>query len=178
MLALERDLEGRSARLIAIELCEAPWIEDEGAWHDGLAERGTARRRIEKARDLKKGAYLDLVTGRAKPWRTARVSPARVSPARVSPARVSGDRIGRKARATTPPLDPGWLRDPRDDRHEAVAEDGRGYVDTKGASDYVGLSVRTLRRMRKERRGPAYVRKGRRVLYDLRALDAWMEEDG
>ena len=165
VLALERDLEKRSARLIAIELFGASWIEDAGAWHDGLAERGTARRRIEKARDLRKGGFRDLVSGRAKPWRTAR---------------VSGGKAGRKGKsgAATPPLDPDWLPGARDGLREPAADDDEGYVDTRAAAAYVGLSVRTLRRMRREDRGPPYVRKGRRVLYDLRALDTWMKEDG
>ncbi len=160
MLALEGDLSGRSARLIAIGLFGASWIAD--AWHNGAAERGTARRRIEKARSLLKSGYLDLVTGRAKPWRTARTSSKRA-------------RAAAKATAATPPLDPDWFPDTREGRHEAAAPDGARYVDTRAAARRVGLSESTMRRMRREDRGPPYVRKGRRVLYDVRDLDAWME---
>ena len=131
------------------------------AWHDGLAERGTARRRVEKARSLLKGGYLDLVTGRAKPWRTTR---------------ASGGRSGKaaKARAVTPPLDPGWLTDPRSARHTPAGEDGRRHIGAKAAADYVGLSPSTMSRMRRENRGPPYARKGRRIIYDVHELDAWM----
>ena len=162
MLALEADLAGRSARLIAIGLFGASWIAD--AWHNGAAERGTVRRRIEKAHSLLEGGYRDLVTGRAKPWRTARAS-------------FDKSRAAAKARATTPPLDPDWFPDSRDGRHEAAAPEGARYLDTRAAARYVGLSESTMRRMRREDRGPPWVRKGRRVLYDIHALDAWMEED-
>ncbi|MDE0051578.1 MAG: helix-turn-helix domain-containing protein [Rhodospirillales bacterium] len=164
VLALEGYLAEKSARLIAIDLLGEPWIAQ--AWHNGAAERGTARRRKEKARELAGGAYLDLVTGRAKPWRTSRASSRRAKAAA-------------KARAATPPpLDPDWFPDPRDGPLEAAAPEDARYVDTGAAARYVGLSDSTMRRMRREHRGPPYVRKGRRVLYDLHALDVWMEGAG
>lgn len=159
MLALDGDLVKKSAREIALDLFEASRIE--GVWDDGLAERGTARRRIEKARELLEDDWRDLVTGRAKPWRTPRVAGGK-------------PRTAAKARASTPPLDPGWLSDPRDHRHEAAAADGRRHLSANEAAVYVGLSTRTLRRMRREERGPPCARKGRGIIYDVRDLDAWM----
>ncbi len=159
MLALDGDLAQKSVREIALDLFEASRIE--GVWDDGLAERGTARRRIEKVRALLERDWRDLVTGRAKPWRTPRVAGGQ-------------PRKAAKARVSTPPLDPGWLSDPRDDGHEAAAPDGRRHLGATAAAAYVGLSTRTLRRMRREERGPPCARKGRRITYDVRDLDDWM----
>ena len=55
-----------------------------------------------------------------------------------------------------------------------MADSGR-YVDTKAAADYVGLSPSTLNRMRVTGDGPRYSKVGRRVVYDLRDLDSWIE---
>ena len=42
------------------------------------------------------------------------------------------------------------------------------------ASEYLGLAEATLRNMRSQLRGPAYVRCGRRIRYRLIDLDAWL----
>ena len=50
------------------------------------------------------------------------------------------------------------------------------YLDTKAAADYLGLSPSTLNRMRVTGDGPRYSKLGRRVIYDVHDLDAWIEE--
>ena len=42
------------------------------------------------------------------------------------------------------------------------------------AADITGLSVKTLRRMRHEMRGPQYVKLGRRVVYSEADLGNWL----
>ena len=42
------------------------------------------------------------------------------------------------------------------------------------AADVTGLSVKTLRRMRHEMRGPQYVKLGRRVVYSKADLGNWL----
>jgi len=44
------------------------------------------------------------------------------------------------------------------------------------AARFLGLSVSTLNKMRLNGTGPRYLKLGRRVLYDLRDLDAWVAE--
>ena len=48
------------------------------------------------------------------------------------------------------------------------------YLDTKQAAAYVGLSVKTLEKLRVTGRGPRYAKAGRRVIYDRRDLDRWV----
>ena len=50
------------------------------------------------------------------------------------------------------------------------------YFNAKEAAAYLGLSARTLNRMRAPGKGPRYTKRGRRVIYDVVDLDAWMEE--
>ncbi len=50
------------------------------------------------------------------------------------------------------------------------------YLDTKQAAAYVGLSVKTLEKLRVTGRGPRYAKAGRRVIYDRRDLDRWVAE--
>ena len=50
------------------------------------------------------------------------------------------------------------------------------YLDTVEAGSYLGLSPSTLARMRVTGGGPRYSKAGRRVIYDLRDLDSWVEE--
>ena len=54
-------------------------------------------------------------------------------------------------------------------------QDGGRYMDTKAAADYLGLSPSTLNRMRVTGDGPRYSKLGRRVIYDVRDLDSWIE---
>ena len=44
------------------------------------------------------------------------------------------------------------------------------------AADVTGLSVKTLRRMRNEMRGPQYVKLGRRVIYSEADLASWLND--
>ena len=48
------------------------------------------------------------------------------------------------------------------------------YLDTKQAAAYLGLSVKTLEKLRITGRGPRYAKAGRRVIYDRRDLDRWV----
>ena len=54
------------------------------------------------------------------------------------------------------------------------AEHRRAWNDVQ-AAEYVGHSVKTLRKMRLEHRGPAYLKLGRSVRYLQADLDAWLE---
>jgi len=49
------------------------------------------------------------------------------------------------------------------------------YFDTKQTADYLKLSVSTLNRMRGTGEGPTYAKIGRRIIYELSDLDAWVE---
>ena len=49
------------------------------------------------------------------------------------------------------------------------------YLDTVHAAEYLGLSPSTLARMRVTGEGPRYSKAGRRVIYDIRDLDKWVE---
>ncbi len=48
-------------------------------------------------------------------------------------------------------------------------------VDEKTAAPYVGLKPITLRTYRMRNQGPAYIRLGRAIRYDLRDLDRWLD---
>ena len=49
------------------------------------------------------------------------------------------------------------------------------FLSTEEAGVYLGLSPRTLERLRFEGRGPAYRKHGRIVVYSREALNAWSE---
>ena len=51
-----------------------------------------------------------------------------------------------------------------------------GLLSTAGAAQYMGISPRTLNNWRwmGGGKGPAFVRLGRAVRYDVRTLDAWI----
>lgn len=51
---------------------------------------------------------------------------------------------------------------------------GRRYLNTSQAADYLGMSPTTLNRMRVTGEGPPYSKVGRRVIYDISELDAWV----
>jgi excisionase family DNA binding protein len=55
------------------------------------------------------------------------------------------------------------------------AERPSPFLSTEEAGVYLGLSPRTLERLRFEGRGPAYRKHGRIVVYRREALDAWSE---
>lgn len=50
------------------------------------------------------------------------------------------------------------------------------YLDTKEAAAYLGLSPKTLVKMRVTGGGPRYAKVGRRVIYDVADLDSWIEK--
>lgn len=50
-------------------------------------------------------------------------------------------------------------------------------VDTGGAAKHVGSAKSTLNKLRVYGGGPRYIKIGRRVLYDIADLDAWMEQN-
>ena len=50
------------------------------------------------------------------------------------------------------------------------------YFNAKEAAAYLGLSAKTLNRMRAPGKGPRYTKRGRRVIYDVVDLDEWMAE--
>lgn len=48
-------------------------------------------------------------------------------------------------------------------------------VTTSVAADYVGLAKITLEKYRVQGQGPAFIKVGRRVVYDTRDLDSWLD---
>lgn len=50
-----------------------------------------------------------------------------------------------------------------------------GYVDTKGAAAYLGLSVETMERLRVTGGGPEFIKLTKSVRYRLDDLDSWAE---
>ena len=51
----------------------------------------------------------------------------------------------------------------------------RRCVNTKDAAIYSGSTESTLEKKRLAGTGPRYIKLGRRVLYDLRDLDEWLD---
>jgi hypothetical protein len=49
------------------------------------------------------------------------------------------------------------------------------YLTPKAAAEYVLSTENTLAQYRSEKRGPAYIKRGNRVVYTLADLDAWMQ---
>jgi excisionase family DNA binding protein len=47
---------------------------------------------------------------------------------------------------------------------------------TKEAAAYVGVAKRTLDHWRTYGGGPRFIKAGRKVVYDIRQLDQWMED--
>ncbi|MDE2167764.1 MAG: helix-turn-helix domain-containing protein [Alphaproteobacteria bacterium] len=63
-----------------------------------------------------------------------------------------------------------------DDATRAVnAKKGSPFLSTKQAAYYIGLSPRTLERMRRTGEGPRYRKHGRYVRYHIAELDAWSD---
>jgi excisionase family DNA binding protein len=71
------------------------------------------------------------------------------------------------------------LRTARDDvERAAIAKKGSPYLTTKQAAFYLGLSPRTLEKMRAKGVGPKFYRIGRSARYLVRDLDAhWSAND-
>ncbi len=57
----------------------------------------------------------------------------------------------------------------------ANAKKGSPFLTTAQAAFYIGLSARTLERMRRNDGGPRFRRHGRYVRYHIADLDAWSE---
>lgn len=53
-------------------------------------------------------------------------------------------------------------------------ETSSGLLTAKQASEYVGLSASTLAKMRMIGSGPSYHKLGRRVVYNISDIDAWL----
>lgn len=51
----------------------------------------------------------------------------------------------------------------------------RPYLDTRAAAEYLCLSERTLRNWRYRRQGPRAINLGRRIVYAITDLDAWVQ---
>ena len=51
------------------------------------------------------------------------------------------------------------------------------YLRLKDAATYVGMSEQMLLKLTRMGDGPPRIKKGRAVLYAVRALDVWMEKD-
>jgi len=60
-----------------------------------------------------------------------------------------------------------------DDTRAEKARKGSPFLSTAQAAHYVGLSRRTLEKMRTTGRGPRYRKHGRYVRYHIDDLDAW-----
>jgi excisionase family DNA binding protein len=57
-----------------------------------------------------------------------------------------------------------------------LIEEPRRWAELEGVADYLGVSVRRARDLRE--RGMPAKRIGRRLLFDLREVDAWLETHG
>ena len=57
----------------------------------------------------------------------------------------------------------------------ANAKKGSPFLSTKQAAHYIGLSPRTLERMRRTGEGPRYRKHGRYVRYHIAELDVWSD---
>ena len=51
----------------------------------------------------------------------------------------------------------------------------RSVVDTMGAAEILGVHARTLDNWRSQNRGPRYVRVGRRIIYRIADLEAYLD---
>jgi hypothetical protein len=55
------------------------------------------------------------------------------------------------------------------------APDRDGFAPQKAVADFIGLSERTMERLRLDGRGPAFYKFGRRVMYRWRDVLAWAD---
>ena len=60
----------------------------------------------------------------------------------------------------------------------AQAKKGSPFLNTDQAAFYVGLSRRTLEKMRRQGRGPLFRKHGRYVRYHITDLIAWSQSSG
>lgn len=52
---------------------------------------------------------------------------------------------------------------------------GSRFLNTSQAAKYINLSPQTLHNFRHLRRGPDYIKAGKKVLYDIQDLDGYLE---
>lgn len=64
---------------------------------------------------------------------------------------------------------------PDDNKRAAEARKGSPFLSTREAAFYLGLSYRTLEKMRLTGDGPRFRKHGRYVRYHIADLDAWSE---
>ena len=57
-----------------------------------------------------------------------------------------------------------------------MSETGPRYLNTLQAAAYLGVSDKTLLKLRHTGGGPPYATLGRRVIYDARDLDKWVAD--
>ena len=169
LLALDGALAGKTHRRIAIDLYGA--AEVDANWYEDGSLRSRVRRRIDRSRRLMNGGYRDLAAAgnRGRPPVDRLSSPA-----------VSGNAVpGRSGAGLSDPAGSasGLFQWPPSHRREpgmSIIE--QRYFDTKQAAAYLTVSPGTLAHMRVTGDGPRYARVGRRVIYALEDLDAWVEE--
>ena len=112
------------------------------------------------------GRYRKLVTGEVVLRRHSRAS-------RGKP----GGAVGGKPSSSLTETEQGWFTDlPIAAGRETVTRTLPRYLDTGQAAEYLGISPSTLNRMRVTGEGPRYSKAGRRVIYDIEDLDAWVEK--
>lgn len=58
---------------------------------------------------------------------------------------------------------------------DIIAQLGTRYLDTEGAATFTKRSPRSLRKKRVQGDGPVFIRNGRKILYDVVDLVAWMD---
>lgn len=51
------------------------------------------------------------------------------------------------------------------------------YLTPRKAAEYLLASENTLAQYRSEKRGPAYIKRGNRIVYTVEDLDAWMRSN-
>jgi hypothetical protein len=63
------------------------------------------------------------------------------------------------------------------ERPQMLTQIASRYLGTKDAAAYVRFSPRTLEKMRCVGGGPRYLKRGKKVLYAVEDLDAWLRVD-
>ena len=112
------------------------------------------------------GGYRKLVTGETVLREHSRAS-------RSKPGRA----VGGNPSSSLTQSEQGWFTDTRTPAgRETVTRTLPRYLDTGQAGEYLGISPSTLNRMRVTGEGPRYSKAGRRVIYDIEDLDAWVEK--
>lgn len=54
---------------------------------------------------------------------------------------------------------------------------GKRFLNTHEAAEYINSAVQSLCNLRHLRRGPDYIKIGRKILYDIRDLDRYLESN-